>query len=136
MELSSSLSYTATGDSAMTLVVLEDDLLFLSRIREAAGTRPVQVVRSASALIEACRAAETPLVVADLDSARLRAAEAIRALRQDPAGAQLTVLGFFSHVHAERAQEALAAGASRVLARGAFVRELPELLAGAVAGPG
>jgi len=112
----------------MTLVVLEDDLLFLSRIREAAGARPIKVVRGAAALLEACRSSASPLVLADLDSPRLDATGAIRALRQDPAGAGVTVVGFFSHVHAERAGEATAAGADRVLARGAFVRELPSLL--------
>lgn len=114
----------------MTLVVLEDDLLFLSRIRTAAGTRPVKVVRNAGALVEACRHAPDALILADLDSSRLRAAEAIRALRQDPAGASATVVGFFSHVHADRAAEAVAAGADRVLSRSAFVRELPALIRG------
>ncbi len=85
-------------------------------------------MRNADALILACRDAPA-LVVADLDSPRLRAADAIRALRADPAGAGLTVVGFFSHVHAERAQEAATAGASRVMARSAFVRELPTLVA-------
>ncbi len=112
----------------MTLVVLVDDLMFLSRIREAAAGAELTVVRSASALVEACLGADAPLVVADLDSPRLKAEEAIRLLRADPVGHDVPVLGFFSHVHAERAQAALAAGATRVLARSAFVRELPELL--------
>jgi DNA-binding NarL/FixJ family response regulator len=120
----------------MTLVVLEDDLLFLSRIREAAGAQPVRVARSTAALLEACRADPAAMVVADLDSPRLRAVEAIRALRQDPAGAGIRVVGFFSHVHAERAQEAIAAGADQVLPRSAFVRDLPSLVAAPPPRPG
>jgi len=115
----------------MMIVALVDDLMFLSRIREAAGSTGAEVkaVRNVSALLEACRTAPD-LVVADLDSPRLKAAEAIRALRADPAGASLTVIGFYSHVHNERAQEAAVAGVSRAISRGAFVRELPELIAG------
>jgi CheY-like chemotaxis protein len=120
--------YWPGGDAAVTLLVLEDDLLFLSRIREAAGSMPVRAVRSAAALVEACRSAASPLVVANLDSPRLQAPQAIRALRQDPAGAGVEVVAFFSHVHAERAREAIAAGADRVLSRSAFVRELGALL--------
>ncbi len=119
----------------MMIVALVDDLMFLSRIREAAGGTGAEVraVRTGSALLEACRAAPA-LVVADLDSPRLQAAEAIRALRDDPAGASLTVIGFYSHVHDDRAQAAAAAGASRAMPRSAFVRELPGLIAGG-AGP-
>jgi len=116
----------------MTIVALVDDLMFLSRIREAAAPlgAVVKAVRNAAALLEACRAAPA-LVLADLDSERLKADEAIRALRAEPASASLTVIGFYSHVHGERAQRAAAAGASQVMARSAFARELPALIAGA-----
>lgn len=115
-----------------TIVALVDDLMFLSRIREAAARPGVEVkaVRNAGALLDACRA-EAALVVADLDSPRLHAIDAIRSLRADPAGAALTVIGFFSHVHSERARDATAAGASQVLPRSAFVRELGALVAAA-----
>jgi CheY-like chemotaxis protein len=118
----------------MTVVALVDDLMFLSRIREAAvgqGTE-VKPVRTAAALLEACRSAPA-LVVVDLDSPRLLAAEAIRALRAEPAGASLPVVGFYSHVHGERAERGVAAGASRVMQRSAFVRELPALIAAGTA---
>jgi hypothetical protein len=39
------------------------------------------------------------------------------------------VVAFFSHVNPERGEQARAAGCNRVLARGAFVKELPSLLA-------
>jgi CheY-like chemotaxis protein len=86
-------------------------------------------VRNAAALVEACRGASGATVLADLDSPRIGAVEAIRTLRADPAGASIPVIGFFSHVHAARAQDALAAGATRVLARSAFVKELPDIAA-------
>jgi hypothetical protein len=40
-------------------------------------------------------------------------------------------VAFLSHVHAEGAEAARAAGCSRVLARSAFVQELPRLIAAA-----
>jgi hypothetical protein len=45
------------------------------------------------------------------------------------------VVAFVSHVRPERAEAARAAGAGRVLSRGAFVRELPGLLAAALPTP-
>jgi CheY-like chemotaxis protein len=113
------------------VVALIDDLLFLSRVREAAkgSGAEVKAVRSADALLEACRARpEEALVVADLDTPRLKAVEAVRALRSDAALASIPVVGFLSHVHADLAREAREAGATRVLARSAFVQELPELI--------
>lgn len=114
------------------LVVMEDDLMFLSRIREAAkaSEADVQVVRNEAALAEACRAGKA-LVLANLDSARLGAVAAVRALRADPTLAAVVVIGYLSHVAADRAREAREAGVTRVLARSAFVQELPALLAGA-----
>jgi CheY-like chemotaxis protein len=116
------------------IVALMDDLMFLSRIREAARGLGVEVrsVRSAADLVEACRD-EPQAVIVDLDNERLPLAEALGSLRADPGRARIPVVGFFSHVHAEKGRDALAAGCSRVLPRGAFVRELPSLLQASVA---
>lgn len=106
-----------------------DDLMFLSRIREAAKAAGVEVrgLRRVPDLLEAAR--ESPrLVLVDLDSPRLPATEALHALRADPAAARVPIVGFYSHVHVERAREARAAGCTRVLPRSAFVQELPHLL--------
>lgn len=70
-------------------------------------------------------------MLANLDSARLGAVAAVRALRADPTLAAVVVIGYLSHVAADRAREAREAGLTRVLARSAFVQELPALLAGA-----
>ena len=114
------------------VIALVEDLLFLSRIREAARGAGVEVrsARTPAALVEAARAGAT-LVLVDADSDRLRGIEAIAALRAEPSASAVPVVAFFSHVHADRAQAARAAGASRVLPRSAFVQELPGLLASA-----
>jgi CheY-like chemotaxis protein len=114
------------------VIALVEDLLFLSRIREAArglgvGVRPV---RGPADLVAAAREGGR-LVLVDADSSRLPWADALGALRADPSLAQLPVVAFLSHVRAERAEAARAAGCGRVLARGAFVQELPRLLSAA-----
>jgi hypothetical protein len=70
------------------------------------------------------------LVLVDGDSARLPWEKAVRALRAAE-GDSVPVIVFLSHVHVQRAEAARAAGCTRVLARGAFVRDLPRLLAAA-----
>ena len=112
-----------------SVIALVEDLMFLSRIREAARGSGVEVVpvRSLPELLEAGRT--TPrLVVLDLDSPRLPALEAVQALRQEPALARVPVVGFLSHVEADLARRAREAGCTRVMARGAFVREIAGLL--------
>jgi len=105
--------------------------MFLSRLRQAgpAGGPEALVVRTPVELVEACRSEPTLLVVLDLDSPRVPALEALRALRAEASTRDVTAVGFFSHVRPERGREALAAGCSRVLPRSLFVKELPALLA-------
>jgi CheY-like chemotaxis protein len=112
------------------LVALVDDLLFLSRIREAGRAAGIEVraVRSTRDTLAAAGQGGR-LVLVDADSERLPWREAVAALRAEPALAALPVIAFVSHVRAELAEAARAAGASRVLARSAFVEELPELAA-------
>ena len=116
-----------------SLIALVEDLMFLSRVREAArGTGlEVRVARKTADVLEAARAGAALLVV-DLDSRRLPWGEAVTSLRSDPALGSLPVVGFLSHVNAEAAQAARAAGCTRVLARSAFVQELPGILVAAV----
>lgn len=112
------------------LIALVDDLLFLSRIREAGRAVGIEVrgVRGASDLLAAARE-QARLVLVDADSERLPWQAALSALRAEPALRALPVIAFVSHVRADLAEAARAAGASRVLARSAFVKELPELVA-------
>ena len=109
-----------------------DDLLFLSRIREAArdGELEVKSVRGAAELVAAAREGAS-LVVVDADSSRVPWRSALAALRDEPSLRLIPVVAFLSHERADLAQAARGAGASRVLARSAFVRELPELVAAA-----
>jgi CheY-like chemotaxis protein len=111
------------------VIALVDDLMFLSRIREAARRRDLEVtaVRAVPELLAAC--SDPPrMVIIDLDRPRPPAAEALAALRAEPALAKLPVVGFFSHVHAERGRQAREAGCM-ALPRSAFVEELDALLA-------
>jgi CheY-like chemotaxis protein len=110
------------------VVAFMDDLMFLSRIRAAAAGQgiPVTAVRTVPDLLAACRQG-AHLVLADLDS-RLPALDAIAAVKAEGDLAAVPVVGFFSHVHAERAEAARAAGCTWALPRSAFVRQLEGML--------
>ena len=112
------------------LVALMDDILFLSRIREAARGSGVVVksVRDKAELLAAARE-DTRLVVVDADSVRVPWADALAALRAEPSLGEIPVVAFVSHVRPDLALTARQSGALRVLARSAFVQELPELVA-------
>jgi CheY-like chemotaxis protein len=112
------------------VVAVVADLMFGSRIRGTAqqvGTA-VNFVRDAAALQE--QAAGADLVLLDLETRWLDAATVIGQLKQTQATATVPVVAFVSHVNAEAIAGARAAGADRVMARSAFVRELPMLLQG------
>jgi len=118
------------------VVAVVEDLMFVSRIREAARGHAldIQTVRTAEDAVAAARAGAR-LVILDLDSRRLPVAAALAALRADPGLQGLPVVGFFSHVEAERGREAAEAGCTTVLPRSAFVARLDTILA-AAAGSG
>ena len=113
-----------------SLVAFMDDLMFLSRIRDAAQSAGLQVqsVREPSALVEACRIRRPALVFVDLDSSRLASLDAVAAMKADPDLASIPVIGFLGHTRTDLAQAAQTAGCNRVLTRGAFVNELRSLI--------
>ena len=106
-----------------------DDLMFLSRIRESAKRKGVEVraVRTAAQAAEVCGQGARMLIL-DLDTPRLPVLEILAAIASDPALSAVALVGFYSHVETERAREARAAGCRTVLPRSAFVRDLDGLL--------
>jgi CheY-like chemotaxis protein len=119
----------AAGERTRVVAAVAD-LMFGSKIRGAAQQLGVDVdfVRNEEALHAA--AATARLVLLDLDARWLDAARAIAALKADAGTADAVVVAFVSHVRADAIEAARDSGADRVLARSAFVRELPALLAG------
>lgn len=114
----------------MNVVLVVQDLMFKSRIGEAARAAGIAVhAAPRGRLVDTCRESGARLVIADLDDRGRDALPELAALRAEPALASVRVVGFLSHVDAARAVAAREAGLERVMARSAFVKELPALLA-------
>lgn len=114
------------------VVVGVDDLMFSSRISTAAKALGVEIkfARTPDAIVAAVKATTARLVILDLNSARVQPLAAVAALKADPALAAVQTVGFVSHVQADVIAQARAAGVDQVLARSAFVTQLPALLQG------
>lgn len=111
-------------------VALVADLIFASRIRgvaDAVGVR-VRTVGSASELLDAARSVSPRLIILDLDARGVDVPGLVERIKSDPALAAIPVVVFGAHVEGARLRAAREAGADRVLARSAFVRDLPDLL--------
>lgn len=108
------------------VVALAGDLIFAARIRgtaQAAGAQ-VEIAAGPDALLERVRRAPPRRVLIDLDARAHDPVALIRTLRSEPAAAGMDIVAFVSHVREEAIAAARDAGADRVLARGAFVRQL------------
>jgi CheY-like chemotaxis protein len=116
--------------SARRVYALVPDLFFMSRIGAVAAQLGVVVEElRPNRAITACRNAPPDLLLLDLHAPG-DPLEVIRVLKADDATRGIEIVGFFSHVEIARREEALRAGADRVLPRSAFVARLPELLRG------
>jgi DNA-binding NarL/FixJ family response regulator len=111
------------------IVALTADLMFAARIR---GTAPAASTAHTLARLLELVGERTWLVLIDLQ-ARDGVAAVERAREAAPSA---QVVAFAPHVLEEVLAEARAAGADRVLTRGAFVRELPRLVRQADAADG
>lgn len=116
------------------ILALPADLMFASRIRATAQALGANVGVHArpAALLDAARQHPPRLVLIDLDARAWDAAAVVRDLKQDERTASARVVAFVSHVRQDAIEAARSAGADRVLARSAFVRELAAILSDAV----
>lgn len=119
-------------DHFVILAIL-DDLMFTSKIRSAAQHASVTVTfaRSAASALEQMQMTIPTLVLLDLNNPRTDPLGVISTMTADARLAQVPTVGFVSHVDAATIDAARAAGIGTVLARSAFVAQLPGLLAAA-----
>ena len=109
-----------------------EDLLFKSKISETASQLGIEAAfpRSPRKLVEALRESPPDLLVLDLNSARFEPLDLLRTICSDDATREVPTIGFLSHVQKDLAVAAREAGCDRVVARSAFTRDLPKILAG------
>ena len=114
------------------VVAAVEDLLFRSKISETANTLGVEALfpRSPKRLVEKIHESPPDLLVLDLNSARFEPLQLLKQLKSDEASQGVPVVGFLSHVNKDLAVAARESGCDRVVARSAFTKDLPEILAG------
>lgn len=116
----------------MTAVIAAvDDVFFASKLKEAAKAAGVELVFTTSleGTVERAAALGSPLVILDLNGEGYSRVEAVKALKADARTRGARTVGYLSHVMGDLKAEAERAGCDRVLARSAFVKLLPRLLA-------
>jgi CheY-like chemotaxis protein len=109
-----------------------EDLLFRSKISETASSLGIEAAfpRNPKRLLEALRESPPDLLVLDLNSARFEPLELLMSVKSESATRAISTVGFLSHVQKDLALAAREAGCDRVVARSAFTKDLPQILAG------
>jgi CheY-like chemotaxis protein len=112
-----------------TVFVVISDLLFRSKIDDAARRAgvPLRVAKSMEQLGRHLGSSTPAVVLVDLEMDGLDAPGMLARLRAAPAGANVPVIGFAGHTNVEVIHAARAAGV-QVMARSAFVAQLPALM--------
>ena len=111
------------------VVAALNDLMFIVKIQEAAKRAGLDVtfVKSSADAIAQAKLGPAVLIL-DLNSAAFDALHLISALKSDPETSAIDLIGYVSHVQVELKQAAQDKGCNQVLARSAFVQNLPALL--------
>lgn len=116
-------------DSPKKVVGVLNDLMFTVKIQDAAkraGMGALFVKSQAEALAQAKQ--KPAALILDLNYGAAKPLELIAALKQDAETRELPLIGYVSHVQVDVRQAAEEAGCDVVVARSAFVQNLPELL--------
>ena len=108
----------------MAILAILTDLVFQSKIREAAAQAGVTVAWASDASHPP--AGPWDLILLDLDLIAASTADALARLQRACPG--VPIVGYCSHVAAQLQHDARAAGCQRVLPRLALARELARLL--------
>jgi PleD family two-component response regulator len=117
---------------ARRVVAAVEDLLFKSKISETASQLGIETAfpRNPRKLLEALRESPPALLVLDLNSARFEPLSLLQTVKSDERTQNVSTVGFLSHIQKDLAVAAREAGCDRVVARSAFTKDLPRILAG------
>ncbi len=117
-----------TNRSGGAVLALPADLIFGARIRAAAEQAGVAVTiaKNPDDLLARIAEEQPRLIILDLDRRGLAIADVVARIRAQSAA---KILAYVSHVREDAIQEARAAGVDRVMARGAFAKQVAEILA-------
>ena len=111
------------------ILAMVDDLLFLSKIQQTARHLGVAVKSAPPADLPKLASEDIPnALLLDLNHRSGKALEVLRTLKSDLKTKDIAVIGFVAHVQTELIAAARHAGCDLILARSAFVRQLPSLL--------
>ena len=118
------------------VIAAVEDLLFRSKISETASTLGIEATfpRNPRRLLEVMHESPPDLLILDLNSARFDPLTLLKDVRSDEATRDFPTVGFLSHVQKDLAVAAREAGCDRVVARSAFTKDLPQILAGRTPG--
>ncbi len=116
---------------ARRVLAAVEDLLFRSKISETAAQLGIEAIfpRSKGKLLETLRESPPDLLVLDLNSARFEPLELLHTVKSDEITQRVPTVGFLSHVQGDLAVAARNAGCDHVMARSAFTKDLPKILA-------
>ena len=116
---------------ARRVLAAVEDLLFRSKVSETAEVLGIEArfPRSKERLLETLRESPPDLLVLDLNSMRFEPLELLRIVKSEDTTQRIPTVGFLSHVQRDLALAAKKAGCDRVMARSAFTRDLPKILA-------
>ena len=111
------------------ILALVDDLFFLSKIQQPAQHVGVTVKSAQPADLPDLAIQDVPnALIIDLNHRSGKALEVLRTLKADLKTKDIAAIGFVSHVQNDLIAAARDAGCDLVLARSAFVSQLPSLL--------
>ena len=124
--------YSTEANVTRRVIAAVEDLLFRSKISETASTLGIEAAfpRSPKKLLEALRESPPDLLILDLNSARFEPLTLLGDVRSEEATRDVSTVGVLSHVQKDLAVAAREAGCDRVVARSAFTKDLPQILAG------
>jgi ActR/RegA family two-component response regulator len=119
------------------VLVLIDDLLFLSKVRSVAARIGVPIVTARSTEGAVADMKQTPpaLVILDLNCRRADPLATVAAMNADSALKDVPTVAFAGHTQLDLLTAARQSGVGEVLTRGAFADLLPEILGRAAVRP-
>ena len=114
------------------VIAAVEDLLFKSKILETAKELDVDAKfpRKPRKLLDAVEESPPDLLILDLNSSHFEPLELLRTVKSDETLREVPTVGFLSHVQKDLAVAAKEAGCDRIMARSAFTKDLPKIIAG------